>query len=291
MNSINIDKNLKETLWDYHIDDGIITAEGNIFINPLNKKQVLKVFHRQNGIYFSNKLYTINSLYDIKKEINIDEIVFPDQLLILEDKIVGYSMPHIQGPTLDIFLNDSKIDLTNKIKYLKQLGTILRKLEQIRNEKPNLNLYLNDLHEKNLIINLEQNKLKVVDIDSCRIYENHPFISKYLSNISALKQFPDKYNSKMNISCGGSFIPDANTDTYCYIIIILNFLYQGNVQNLTIDEYFNYLNYLKDINAPKELIDNLALLYSNEDNQNIDYLLDTIPNFYTKANKRCYLTK
>lgn len=291
MNSITIDKNLASSLWNYYIDHGIITAEGNIYLNPLDKKQVLKIFHRQNGLYFSNKLYTINSLLDIKETIDIDEIIFPDQLLILDDKVVGYSMPFINGPTLDKVLNQPEIDITTKINYLKQIGTILRKLEEIQKENPSLNLHLNDLHDKNLIINPEQKTLQVIDIDSCRIYENHPFVSKYLSNISALNEFPKKYNNKIKLSCGGRFIPDANTDIYCYIIIILNFLYQGNIQNLTIDEYFNYLTYLKDINATQELIDNLALIYSDKDNQNIDYLLDTIPTFYSKANKRCYSPK
>ena len=71
-------------------------------------------------------------------------------------------------------------------------------------------------------------------------------------------------------------MPDENSDLYCYSIILLNFLYGTNVNNMNLNEYYTYLTYLSDIGIDKELIDIFANLLKAKQNQNPYHLLDTL---------------
>ena len=50
------------------------------------------------------------------------------------------------------------------------------------------------------------------------------------------------------------FRVNENTDINCYTIIILNYLYNGKINNIGIEEFYRYINYLNDIGVDKELI-------------------------------------
>ena len=67
--------------------------------------------------------------------------------------------------------------------------------------------------------------------------------------------------------------PDENTDLYCYSMMILNYLYGSNVNNLKLEEYYEYLNYLESLGINSELINIWAKLLVNANNENpVDYL-------------------
>ncbi|UKI28760.1 MAG: hypothetical protein L6V78_07850 [Clostridium sp.] len=62
-----------------------------------------------------------------------------------------------------------------KIKYLKDIGTILEKMDEVRKYAELEDFYLNDLHEGNFIVD-EEGTLRVIDLDSCKIAGNMPFL-------------------------------------------------------------------------------------------------------------------
>ena len=87
------------------------------------------------------------------------------------------------------------------------------------------------------------------------------------------------------------FNPNKDTDLYCYNIMVLNTLFQGDILRLTIDEFYDYLNYLESINIDKELLSLISKLYTEDSNYNIYEYLDTIDNNGYKAHRNIYKIK
>lgn len=79
------------------------------------------------------------------------------------------------------------------------------------------------------------------------------------------------------------------TDLYCYIIMILNYLYGESINNVDIVRFYDYLNYLESIGVNKELIENFGKILINKDNENPIELLDSITNEQVyRAKKNVY---
>ena len=290
MEAINISRKYLRELQSLRLSN-VSSGEGSILRNPLNGKEVLKILHQQNGLYLSNKLYTLNSLYDIEDALDNDSFVLPNRLLTVDDKVVGFTTPLINGVTLADILFNADIDIKIKVKYLKRIGAILDAMASFRKEYPQSNWYLNDLHERNFMVDLDSDKMYAVDLDSCRIFGNHPFVSKYLSLFSPLIDFPEKYHTDFQISCGGDFVADENADLYCYAMLVIDFLYGARINYASKEEYFRYLEYLKSIGAPQELVDAWAKVYTNDNNVNFAPLLDSLPYFYEKTDRGLYLKR
>ena len=290
MESINISKNEMKKMEELLVST-YTSSEGDVIRDVNNSKRAFKLLFRKKGTYFSNKLYTINSLVDLSESVDMPEVVFPEHLLAVDKEVVGFSMPLINGVTLADILFNSDIDIKVKVKYLKQIGSILEKMASVRKENPKLNWYLNDLHERNFMVDLEKERLYAVDLDSCRILGNHPFLSKYLSSFSPLIDFPEKYHTDFQISCGGDFVADENADLYCYAMLVIDFLYGARINYASKEEYFRYLEYLKSVGAPQELVDAWAKVYTNDNNVNFAPLLDSLPYFYEKTDRGLYLKR
>lgn len=284
-------KKFKE-LKKLELDKSIISTEGTLFFvddkDKWNKNQKLvKRFYNTTGTTFSNKLYTINSLIDQKENINIDELVMPEKLVVSNSKVIGYTMDYIDGTNLGLLLKNPKLDREEAINYLKQIGIILEKISKLNEYGTVNNFYLNDVHEGNFVVNKE-GIVRVVDMDSCRIDDNNPFIAKYLCPFSQVDLYPEKYIQKVGKSTNAHIMPDQNSDLYCYNIMILNYLYQDNITKLSIEELYEYLNYLISIGFPYELVDSFNKLFENTDNTNPYELLDLIPSDKGRAIKKVY---
>lgn len=248
-----------------------------------DRDTVVKRISNLNGNYFSNKLYTIHSLENKRNVINMEELALPTNLVSINKEVVGYEMPYIHGVTLDDYLKDESVDVKDKIKALQNAGDILRKMQKVRDTGAIDDFFLNDLHEKNFIVTPE-GQLKVVDLDSCSISSNLKFGTKYVSSMTPVKYYP-KYERITTRSCGAEFIPSVETDLYCYNIMILNFLSGDRMHLYSAENYMEYLNYLEQIGANKELLDNLSRVYSDRPNVNVDYLLESIEEIHGKS--RC----
>lgn len=186
-------------------------------------------------------------------------------------------MPKIEGINFSTTLKNKNITIEEKIYYLKKIGELLHQLEQIRKYTPFNDFYLNDIHESNFIVNPYKKTITAVDLDSSRVCSKANFASRYLTPLALLNNVKDKYKIiEDNSSSLGYVEADSNTDLYCYIIMILNYLYGENINNLNLEDFYNYLTYLEKIGINKELIEIFKNIVSNKDNENPYDLLDTL---------------
>lgn len=283
MEVVNITKNGLKKLKKVSLGYGILNTEADLFIMKTKDKwnieyKMLKTLFCTEGANFSNKLFTINELIDNRSVINIDELVLPEKLLIVDGQVNGFIMPYIENTNFEEILNDINISNLQKIEYFKQISHILHKMDNLRNNSDITDFYLNDLHASNFILNKKTGKINVVDLDSCKINGNKPFAAKYLTPLSPISSMKAKYRVNEKINFGGYIIPDKNTDLYCYIMTLMNFLFKGRISSLGRDNYYLYLEYLRSINYPYELLDKLSKIYEYVDNEEIGDELDLLTN-------------
>lgn len=302
METISITRKRFESLECYDLPNYVFNTEGTLYILPIKsrwdtKLKLLKRLYLTNGNTFGNKLQTINSLIDSKDELAIEEIVFPEKIATVGREIVGFTMPLIESINLSTAFRSKEISNERKIAYLKQIGMILEKMKLRRDYTSIKEFYINDLHESNFIVDNNDN-VKVIDIDSCKINGNRIFNSKYLSSKSFINEIykyqknditnNDNEYHKYSTDITGSYIPDENTDLYCYIIVILNFLYEDDVSRFTLQEFYDYLEYLSSIGVDRELITYFERIVDGSPNENPYELLDSLVSNIGRSNYHVY---
>ena len=312
MQSINISKRKYETLKQIELPDDVMSTEANFYkLSHMGKLKVFKSLHRTSGTLFANKLFTLEML-NAYRAILPRNFVIPEALVTVEKNIKGFIMPYIKGVTLEAYLADAKVPLNDKIKYLKQIGSILDKLEHIRQEAGLDCIYLNDLHASNFIIEEGTGKLKVEDLDSCKICDSKPKTARYLTPLSLFIHVKNnnKYDiyrkdifDKVNVDdpqgeyCKyknykdelGFVNSNENSDLYCYAITFLNFIYGGNVGLFGLNQFYDYMNYLEWIGFDSKLVCAIMKIVSNAPNKNIAVYLDSITEEQVcRANHKVY---
>lgn len=272
-----------ETFAPLHLGDIIHTESDLYFVTYKGQNKIFKKLYLDFGEQFSNKLYTLSSLIDNKNNIGIEEIVFPEQIVTISKNIKGFMMPYIKNINFTTYLSMKNKTIKDKIECFKQINEILLKMKKVRERLKN-NFYVNDLHEGNILFNVDTKKINLVDIDSCRILNNEPFASKFLSSTALAAYFPKKYIVNPSES-SGYIIPDQNSDIYCYALMILNLLYKDKFYNLDIKTVYDYFEYLKKIGFSNEFIEKFSLPFSEgKDNEFLgDYLDEIDEEKYKKA--------
>lgn len=271
MKTLVISKNKFASLKEFILNKDIINTESKLYLwdSKINKK-LLKIFFNTEGLYFENKLLTINSLIDAKDSINIEELVMPEKLVVVKNKVVGFSMPFIENDNLQIILNNLNIPISTKIDYLKQVGQLL---ERVKKNRPfNQAFYLSDVHEANFIYDKQMNQIRAVDLDSCKIANNKPSAIKYLSTNPNV----DAINYKYIKDKDDLYKPNSNSEILCYIMMILNTISRKQINGLSSIEYFSYLFYLRDLGFSYELLDLFGKIYTGSKNVSPHELLDEI---------------
>lgn len=287
----NISEHKMLKLPKYTIPDSILNTESEIFIFDGKEKwdkskKIFKKLYVTEGELFSNKLYIINEEINKAKDIGMEELILPEQLVSIKGIVSGFTMPYIDNINLKVLLNSGEFSVSDKINYLKEIGIILEKMKNLREYKSVSNFYLNDVHINNFILNKQTSSINVVDMDSARIGNSLTMPSRYLNSHSNIN-YVNKYN-KVSNSIGGVFEADYNTDLYCYIMIILEFIFGDGIDKLSMEEYYLYMQYLCDIGVSKELVDYLALIYMETDNENPYHLLDYFTETYGKSSKYAF---
>ncbi len=293
MQIINLTKRQFEKLKPLNLSSRVLNTEAQMYFMMHKDKwhqtpSVLKKFYHDNGKVFGNKLYTINALLDAKDIIGIEELVMPDSLVSINNELVGYAMPYIPNYNLRELLeaHENDISLQTKVSYLKEVGIILEKMKKVREYTNVKDFFLNDIHENNFILNTKTNKINAVDLDSAKIGNNLAFPSKYLSYVG-----PHTYVSKYVLDeneIGGFYQVDENTEIYCYTIMILQFFYGDYMINMSVADFYVYLDYLAHIGVSKEIVDIFSNIFINKDNINpYEYLEELIP-FYGRMNKKTF---
>lgn len=149
MEVINLSSRSFKGLRTLELPNTVYNTEGKIYIyedkDKWNKRiHLVKKLYINSGPIFSNKLATINSLVDYEGQIGIPEFVYPEKLLTVNREIVGFTMPYVPSTNLKEVLTSSKTPAEVKIKYLKDIGTILEKMEEVRKYADLEDFYLND---------------------------------------------------------------------------------------------------------------------------------------------------
>lgn len=269
----------------------ILNTEAKMYeYNYKDKEKIIKRLFLTNGEIFANKLYTLEML-DNNREFLPNNFIIPESLLTVGGEIQGFIIPKIKGINLSLILKDNKMNVEDQLFYLKKVGDILNQLKYIRHNTSLKDFYINDLHEDNFIIKRENGEIFVIDLDSCKISSNGPFASRYLTSKSLLcnvngKKYKfsdndsvfenDKYTINYDQKGSGYVIANENSDLYCYIIMILNFLYGSNINNLELVEFYRYVNYLESVGINKDLISIFTNILTNKDNENPSKLLDSL---------------
>ena len=272
MKIISISKKSFEKLHELELPPEVFNNEAEIYdFNYRGEEKVLKVLNILNGKTFANKLYTLEMLDNYKKYLPANFYI-PDYLCSIDRQICAFTIPKIEGINLATILNSNDVDYKQQLYYLRKVGEILRQLEYIRNNTELKDIYLSDLHDSNFIIDKYSKELKVIDLDSCKIGTNDPSCARFLTPFSLLN-VSNKYKINEDKNSPAYVIADENSDLYCYCIITLNYIFGKRMGNLSIDEFYEHLNYLDSVGISKKLIRILSKIVTDCENENpMDYI-------------------
>lgn len=291
MQIINMSKTKLNSLEPLILPKNVTSTECELFKYPYyGKEKLLKKLHRTDGIIFANKLYTIEAL-NANKDSMPSNFVLPESLVSINKKIEAFTMKYIKGINLSVILNNPDITYEEKIHYLKSIGRILEQMQNIRKYTNLNNFYLGDIHEDNFLVERDKQEIYIVDLDSCKIAGNKSFPGRYLTNSSLIKYNNTKYQTLSQTDDLADYKIDENTDIYCYIIMILNYLYDGRVDRLSLDKFYDFINYLEDIKVNIELIECFNKIVVGGNNINPCNYLDTLTPKQVACARRLYKKK
>lgn len=291
MQIINMSKTKLNSLEPLILPKNVTSTECELFKYPYyGKEKLLKKLHRTDGIIFANKLYTIEAL-NANKDSMPSNFVLPESLVSINKKIEAFTMKYIKGINLSVILNKPDITYEEKIHYLKSIGRILEQMQNIRKYTNLNNFYLGDIHEDNFLVERDKQEIYIVDLDSCKIAGNKSFPGRYLTNSSLIKYNNTKYQTLSQTDDLADYKIDENTDIYCYIIMILNYLYDGRVDRLSLDKFYDFINYLEDIKVNIELIECFNKIVVGGNNINPCNYLDTLTPKQVAGARRLYKKK
>lgn len=265
----------KDTLYDVF---DVTHMESDLYVNDgyLYKKMNLGYSS------FDNKVNTINYLLDNKDIINIDELVLPIDIFYLNRDTgdIVIKEKFINNINFRYVLTSSLYSFDEKIEYFKQIGLILDKMKDVRDNTNIKDFYLCDLYTDNFILNTDTNRINVIDMDSCKINGNNNCSSYYLFENNVIDSVK-KYKKK-ELSWFTEYEINENTDILCYIIMLISFISGCDINKININEFNNYMDYLVNFGLSNQLVSVLARIYSNDDNINPYLLLDELKGYDSK---------
>lgn len=272
MKTINISQNKLTKLEPYPVPNKVLNSEAKLFYFKIKKEMyLLKKLFITNKEQFSNKLFTISMLNDYQKDINIPELVIPSHFVSFKGEIIGITVPEIKNSTnVGILLHDLKVDSKEKIELLNKIGMLLKTTMSM----DEFNFYFNDLHEYNFILDENQN-LRAVDLDSATLNSCYALPSYYLGTV--LRENFVGLNEKYTQNKDGQFYPSDDGELFSYNMMLLNTIANEKIQKVSLNDYYLYLKYLKDLGYGRHIIKIFQNLYSNAPNQNAVHYLDEIP--------------
>jgi hypothetical protein len=259
-----------------------ITNESHICINPNNKSKIIKIIKKfkNEPDFFQMKMRTINLLLENIDVLSKLNVALPEEIVSIDGLECGYQARKINGLSLETLLASKKISLDRKTDYLKQVGSILRKMKEIRTNTSVKDLFYVDIHEGNFMV--EKDIVYGIDSDSFSILDNIATSGYYSGELYELCPNSKKYQFRdISTDSETDVIPDENLDIYSYTRMILNFMAGYEIEDLTKDKLSDYLTYLELRGANLDLLYALESIYDeSRENINPDYLLDYIKEMY-----------
>ncbi len=287
------------------IYEGVSNQEADLYTVVISSiTKVLKIFRKDQNLkydeYFLDKVNTLTILEMLKESLNIEEFVYPEKITAIKDELCSYIMEFANGVCLQEMFDNNKIDVKLKIEVLSKIGELLSRLKVIR-EKLDVDIFLNDIHEGNIMVDVEESdvKIKIIDLDSCKlkikssdlqkIKENHPITAKYLLYYcTGLSKAPNKYIAKVNPYVA-QYEANEQSDLYCYTMMIINLLYgSSDFYKLDLVEQYDYFEYLNEIGINKDLLTIFENMYTAKENENPYDKLESLSEIYYRANRKVY---
>lgn len=274
MKVVDISSRSLKKMPELQISKKVLNTEGKLYIyNHKDKwnllKELIKLYYVQKDSYLADKIYIITQLLANYEDIEMPELVLPNSLISIDNNILGFSMPFIEdNVNMTLLLNNPKVCLDLKIKYLKEIYQILDKVMNIK--KLEGNFFLGDIHESNFILDINDQKIKAIDMDSAYINKSRVGISKYIT-------YNDKLfdNPKYTMDEKGMVIPSRATTNLSFIYMLLNALSGENATHRwSLNEFYGYISFLSKMKVCNELLDVLTNIYTASQNNefNIEYL-------------------
>ncbi|MCI8394042.1 MAG: hypothetical protein HFH86_00995 [Bacilli bacterium] len=289
MKVISLSKRKFKDLTPLELSKEVINTEAKMY-QLIYKGQILifKKLYQKTGKTFANKLYTVEMLSWHQKDLPFN-FINPEYLVSVGGEIEGLALKKVSGIPFSTLLNNKKIEPSLILTFMKKIGEILNQLSCIRNTTALKDIYINDLHDSNFLVNPKTGEIFVIDLDSCKIGHNISFPSRFLISCDLIQNAVGKYQIIKEDYELSYVEANENTDLYCYIILILNYFYGNPVYHWNIEEFYEYLNYLEYIGMSRELIYCISLIITNKKNENPQHLLDTVTNEQVyRANKTVY---
>lgn len=260
------------------LDEEISNKESIIYQTdalPHNKvlpNTLLKYLHIKDKESMANKLFTVSMLSDYEAKLGIKELVIPSHLVSVDGQAVGFTVPKINNATnLGVIIHDPNIPKQKKLELLRKVGELLSKTTNL--EKYGIHFYFNDLHEYNFLVDNDTEELYAIDLDSAALNSEYPQSSYYMYSNPNLGVAPNKY--KANVF--GLTYPDRNTDIFCYNMIVIDTIANHKVSQLPVEDYYDYINYLRDLGFGEDLLTAFSSVYTTADNKNVSDYFDDIP--------------
>lgn len=307
MQTIKLSKRQLDNLKKYEVPQEVTNTEGVIYylktgIKKIDSQELLfkklyvnhDTFEQTDNpddyIYHSgsmaNKLHTISKLNDYKNTMNIEELVIPKHQVSFKDEIIGFTVPEIKGArSFQAVLCDYKVPSEDKIEYLRQIGETLKKIKHLR--LYDINFYIHDLQEGNILVTDRDKKIHFIDLDSASFSTEQALSSKPLVVDKKIKNYSKYKFNKVDVP-----YPGEEQELYCYNMLILRALYEGNIYRMSKDEFDEYIAYLSYLGLDPELLRSFSTIYTESPNINpVDSLESITTEQFARASKIVYQLK
>ena len=236
-----------------------------------------------------NKFCNSETLYDIKDINHVESDLYVKNGVMYKKMNLSYGQLDNKLNTVNFLIDNINFryvltsnlySFSEKIEYFKQIGLILDKMKNVRDNTNIKDFYLCDLYTDNFILNTDTNRINVIDMDSCKINGNNSCSSYYLFENNVIDSVK-KYKKK-ELSWFTEYEINENTDILCYIIMLISFISGCDINKVDIKEFYNYMDYLVNFGLSNQLVSILARIYSNDDNVNPYLLLDELNKYDSK---------
>lgn len=199
----------------------------------------------------------ITNLRFMCRELNpvlFPELVFPTSLIEHDGRIVGYSMPYIEGETLSERIRSRHESKFLVMRWFDQIGSLINRL-------PN-GIYIGDLHGGNIIID-RTSHVRLIDIDGFSVERENIMTCPMHYNDFLLRNLPyEKYYNP-----DGSTKIGKNSDIYCWFSLIFDYLLDGlNPFHFSPRRLRMFIKYLEDKKVPVSFLAMLQQITGPQNN-------------------------
>ena len=259
-------------------------------INRLKEYPLQDVFSTESTIYYYKrdheegslllkKLFLTDEKRVGRKEETIDrlqeselatykELVIPQDIVTIGGVKSGFTIKEVEDcRNLHLLLKDYSVPTKRKIEILRKIGDLVKRVECQEQE-----FYFGDLQDYNFLVD-NADDVYAVDLDSSAVSRKKPLDTKYII-IDKKTHGIEKYK----VNKAGRAYPSRNVDRYCYNTMVLNFLAGLEMNRVSFQEYFQYIDYLANVGIiPEEMRQVYINHYSDKDNELVTDYLEEVP--------------